>query len=139
MASNHPFTMRMATHIEMAKSQNAASPEVATTGALGESGADTASGCIRGVLVSLHERLCYNTRSARRDETLGKEDLAVRIHSFGSPEVATYEEAPKPEPKENEELFKVTSTSPWTRSAATSATLPLMPICQPGARWRSSC
>ncbi len=35
---------------------------------------------------------------------------AVRIHAFGGPEVVTYEEAPKPEPKENEVLFQVTST-----------------------------
>ena len=35
---------------------------------------------------------------------------AVRIHAFGGPEVVTYEEAPKPEPKANEVLFRVTST-----------------------------
>ena len=35
---------------------------------------------------------------------------AVRIHAFGGPEVVVYEEAPKPEPKENDVLFKVTST-----------------------------
>jgi NADPH2:quinone reductase len=35
---------------------------------------------------------------------------AVRIHAFGGPEVVTYEDAPKPTPKENEVLFKVTST-----------------------------
>lgn len=36
---------------------------------------------------------------------------AARIHAFGGPEVVTYEEVPKPTPKENEVLFKVTSTS----------------------------
>jgi len=35
---------------------------------------------------------------------------AVRIHAFGGPEVVTYEEVPKPIPKEQEVLFKVTST-----------------------------
>ncbi len=77
MASNYTFAMRMSEHIEMVESQNAASPEIAITGTPGESGADTASVCIRGVLVSLHERLCYNTRSALIiDEILGKGDLA---------------------------------------------------------------
>src|SRR5919201_6678830 len=35
---------------------------------------------------------------------------AARIHAFGGPEVVTYEDVPKPTPKENEVLFKVTST-----------------------------
>jgi NADPH2:quinone reductase len=35
---------------------------------------------------------------------------AARIHTFGGPEVVTYEDIPKPTPKENEILFKVTST-----------------------------
>jgi len=35
---------------------------------------------------------------------------AVRIHAFGGPEVVTYEEIPKPTPREHEVLFKVTST-----------------------------
>src|SRR5438132_12632056 len=35
---------------------------------------------------------------------------AVRIHTFGGPEVVTYEEVPKPVPREHEVLFKVTST-----------------------------
>jgi len=35
---------------------------------------------------------------------------AVRIHAFGGPEVVTYEEVPKPVPREQEVLFKVTST-----------------------------
>ena len=35
---------------------------------------------------------------------------AVRIHAFGGPEVVTYEDVPTPTPKENEVLFKVTST-----------------------------
>jgi NADPH2:quinone reductase len=35
---------------------------------------------------------------------------AVRIHAFGGPEVVTYEDIPKPTPKEHEVLFKVTST-----------------------------
>src|SRR5437879_5516307 len=35
---------------------------------------------------------------------------AVRIHAFGGPEVVTYEEDPKPAPREHEVLFKVTST-----------------------------
>ena len=33
---------------------------------------------------------------------------AVRIHSFGGPEVVTYEDVPMPSPKENEVLFQVT-------------------------------
>jgi NADPH:quinone reductase len=36
---------------------------------------------------------------------------AARIHTFGGPEVVTYEDVPKPTPKANELLFKVTSTS----------------------------
>jgi NADPH2:quinone reductase len=36
---------------------------------------------------------------------------AARIHAFGGPEVVTYEDVPKPTPKANEVLFKVTSTS----------------------------
>jgi NADPH2:quinone reductase len=36
---------------------------------------------------------------------------AVRIHAFGGPEVVRYEEVPQPVPRENEVLFKVTSTS----------------------------
>ena len=35
---------------------------------------------------------------------------AVRIHAFGGPEVVKYEDVPTPSPKENEVLFKVTST-----------------------------
>jgi NADPH:quinone reductase len=35
---------------------------------------------------------------------------AARIHAFGGPEVVTYEDVPKPTPKEHEVLFKVTST-----------------------------
>ena len=35
---------------------------------------------------------------------------AVRIHAFGGPEVVKYEDVPTPRPKENEVLFKVTST-----------------------------
>ena len=35
---------------------------------------------------------------------------AVRIHEFGGPEVVCFEDVPKPSPKENEVLFKVTST-----------------------------
>jgi NADPH2:quinone reductase len=35
---------------------------------------------------------------------------AARIHAFGGPEVITYEDVPKPTPKENEVLFQVTST-----------------------------
>jgi NADPH2:quinone reductase len=35
---------------------------------------------------------------------------AARIHAFGGPEAVTYEDVPKPTPKENEVLFKVTST-----------------------------
>ena len=35
---------------------------------------------------------------------------AIRIHTFGGPEVVTYEEVPKPVPREHEVLFKVTST-----------------------------
>jgi NADPH:quinone reductase len=35
---------------------------------------------------------------------------AARIHAFGGPEVVTYEDVPKPTPKENEVLFQVTST-----------------------------
>jgi len=35
---------------------------------------------------------------------------AIRIHAFGGPEVVTYEEIPKPTPREHEVLFKVTST-----------------------------
>ena len=35
---------------------------------------------------------------------------AVRIHAHGGPEVITYEDIPEPEPKENEVLFKVTSS-----------------------------
>jgi NADPH2:quinone reductase len=36
---------------------------------------------------------------------------AARIHAFGGPEVVTYEDVPRPTPKANEVLFKVTSTS----------------------------
>jgi NADPH:quinone reductase-like Zn-dependent oxidoreductase len=36
---------------------------------------------------------------------------AVQIHQFGGPEVLTYEEAPKPEPKEGEVLIKVAATA----------------------------
>jgi NADPH2:quinone reductase len=36
---------------------------------------------------------------------------AARIHAFGGPEVIRYEEIPQPVPRENEVLFKVTSTS----------------------------
>lgn len=36
---------------------------------------------------------------------------AVRIHAFGGPDVVTYEEVPRPVPKEHEVLFKVTSSS----------------------------
>ena len=35
---------------------------------------------------------------------------AVRIHAFGGPEALTYEDAPKPEPKEGEVLIKVAAT-----------------------------
>jgi len=35
---------------------------------------------------------------------------AARIYAFGGPEVVRYEDVPKPTPKENEVLFKVTST-----------------------------
>ena len=35
---------------------------------------------------------------------------AVRINSFGGPEVITFEDIPKPTPKDNEVLFRVTST-----------------------------
>src|SRR2546427_13168108 len=35
---------------------------------------------------------------------------AVRTHGFGGPEAVTYEEVPKPVPREQEVLFKVTST-----------------------------
>jgi NADPH:quinone reductase len=35
---------------------------------------------------------------------------AARIHAFGGPEVVTYEDVPKPTPRDNEVLFKVTST-----------------------------
>jgi NADPH:quinone reductase len=35
---------------------------------------------------------------------------AIRIHAFGGPEVVAYEEVPQPVPKEQEVLFKVTST-----------------------------
>ena len=35
---------------------------------------------------------------------------AVRIHTFGGPEVVTYEEIPQPVPQKGEVLFKVTST-----------------------------
>ena len=32
---------------------------------------------------------------------------AIRLHEFGGPQVLTYEDAPKPEPKEGEVLIKV--------------------------------
>jgi NADPH:quinone reductase len=35
---------------------------------------------------------------------------AARIHAFGGPEVVTYEDVPKPTPRENEVLLRVTST-----------------------------
>jgi NADPH2:quinone reductase len=55
---------------------------------------------------------------------------AARIHTFGGPEVVTYEDIPKPSPKENEVLFKVTSTSmnyadvQWRRGNYVDRTLP---------------
>jgi NADPH:quinone reductase len=55
---------------------------------------------------------------------------AARIHAFGGPEVVTYEDAPKPTPKANEVLFKVTSTSmnyadvQWRRGNYIDRTLP---------------
>lgn len=36
---------------------------------------------------------------------------AARIHAFGGPEVVTYEEVLQPTPREQEVLFRVTSTS----------------------------
>jgi NADPH:quinone reductase len=55
---------------------------------------------------------------------------AARIHAFGGPEVVTYEDIPTPTPKENEVLFKVTSTSmnyadvQWRRGNYVDRTLP---------------
>jgi NADPH2:quinone reductase len=55
---------------------------------------------------------------------------AIRIHAFGGPEVVTYEDMPTPTPKENEVLFKVTSTSmnyadvQWRRGNYVDRTLP---------------
>ena len=55
---------------------------------------------------------------------------ASRIHAFGGPEVVTYEEVPKPVPKENEVLLRVTSTSlnyadvQWRRGNYVDRTLP---------------
>jgi NADPH2:quinone reductase len=55
---------------------------------------------------------------------------AVRIHAFGGPEVIRYEEVPIPTPKENEVLFRVTSTSmnyadvQWRRGNYADRTLP---------------
>jgi NADPH2:quinone reductase len=55
---------------------------------------------------------------------------AARIHVFGGPEVVTYEDVPKPTPKANEVLFKVTSTSmnyadvQWRRGNYVDRTLP---------------
>ena len=55
---------------------------------------------------------------------------AARIHAFGGPEVVTYEDVPKPTPKANEVLLKVTSTSmnyanvQWRRGNYVDRTLP---------------
>src|SRR6266508_5008639 len=55
---------------------------------------------------------------------------AARIRAFGGPEVVSYEDIPLPTPKENEVLFKVTSTSmnyadvQWRRGNYVDRTLP---------------
>lgn len=61
---------------------------------------------------------------------------AIRIHSFGGPEVLVYEDAPKPEPKEGEVLVKVAAAGVNPADAMVVAgvmehvarhTLPLIP------------